>query len=246
MSLNDSIFTFNGIRSDTMGVRIKSRPDRISPTRNFYEGSPSNRNGTVLRDKGTYTDSSLKLICLFETYKTDKTIDDVLDWLSTTTFVPLILNYDPNYQYSVIVKSEITMTAVDWQHLVYNFSLDLVVRPMKLAINLNSLVTLGNSGVTVSNPFKYVARPYFDIKASSSFTMQISSRSSFEDYSNFQKYTFSNPGGEIIIDSDLKTASKPGNFLGQQFPYLLPGTNVITFSGIKSATMRPNYSRKVG
>ena len=246
MSLNDSIFTFNGIRSDTMGVRIKSRPDRISPTRNFYEGSPSNRNGTVLRDKGTYTDSSLKLICLFETYKTDKTIDDVLDWLSTTTFVPLILNYDPNYQYSVIVKSEITMTAVDWQHLVYNFSLDLVVRPMKLAINLNSLVTLGNSGVTVSNPFKYVARPYFDIKASSSFTMQISSRSSFEDYSNFQKYTFSNPGGEIVIDSDLKTASKPGNFLGQQFPYLLPGTNVITFSGIKSATMRPNYSRKVG
>ena len=246
MSLNDSIFTFNGIRSDTMGVRIKSRPDRISPTRNFYEGSPSNRNGTVLRDKGTYTDSSLKLICLFETYKTDKTIDDVLDWLSTTTFVPLILNYDPNYQYSVIVKSEITMIAADWEHLVYNFSLDLVVRPMKLAIKLNSLVTLGNSGVTVSNPFKYVARPYFDIKASSSFTMQISSGSSFEDYSNFQKYTFSNPGGEIVIDSDLKTASKPGNFLGQQFPYLLPGTNVITFSGIKSATMRPNYSRKVG
>jgi len=246
MSLNDSIFTFNGIRSDTMGVHIEARPDRISPTRNFYEGSPSNRNGTVLRDKGTYTDSSLKLACFFETYKTDKTIDDVIDWLSTTTFVPLILNYDPNYQYSVIVKSAITMSAVNWEHRVYTFPLDLVVRPMKLAINLNSLVTLENSGVAVSNPFKYVARPYFDIKASSSFTMQISSSSSFEDYSNFQKYTFSNPGGEIVIDSDLKTASKPGNFLGQQFPYLLPGTNVITFSGIKSATMRPNYSRKVG
>lgn len=246
MSLNDSIFTFNGVRSDTMGVRIQVRPDRISPTRNFYEGTPSNRNGTVLRDKGTYSDASLKLTCFYETYKTDKSIDDVLDWLSTKDFVPLILNYDPDYQYSVIVKSSITLSALDWEHTVYSFVLDLLVNPMKISLTKNQVVTLANTDVTVANPFKYVARPYFDIKASSSFTMQISSGSSFEDYSNFQKYTFSNPGGEIVIDSDLKTASKPGNFLGQQFPYLLPGTNVITFSGIKSATMRPNYSRKVG
>lgn len=246
MSLNDSIFILNGVSSDTMGVRIQVRPDRISPTRNFYEGSPSNRNGTVLRDKGTYSDASLKLTCFYETYKTDKTIDDVLDWLTTNKFVPLVLNYDSDYEYQVMNKTGVTLVAADWEHTVYTFILTFVVRAMKKSISLNKVVALSNSKITLTNPFNYIARPYIDISSETSFKIEIASRNEFEGYSASQSYTFSNPNGDITIDSENRICSKPKNLLGQQFPYLLPGTNTVTISGIDSGTLETNYCRKVG
>ena len=243
--MKTSEFSFMGQQSSAYGVTVQKRPEMVSPARNFYEGTPSNRNGTVLRDKGTFADTTMTLVLTYESYRTTKTIDDVIDWLGQYDFHELQLGWDPNYYYMVLAKSGMSVSPIDYLHTIYSITWALEVQPYKRY--LSGYQTRSGSNLTLANPSKYVAFPYMNIKGTGGLVLKISSSESLPGTSTSQTYNIANANGSLIVDSTAVSISKPTQWNGMQMPYLNIGSNVITVTGTgASLDIDPHWLRRVG
>ncbi|MCT4388773.1 hypothetical protein EFN46_11310 [Leuconostoc pseudomesenteroides] len=55
--MKEGTFTFNGVNSEQFGVYVSSTPARVPPQSVWAVGNPSNRNGSVYRNLGVFTNS---------------------------------------------------------------------------------------------------------------------------------------------------------------------------------------------
>lgn len=73
--MREGTFTFNGINSEQFGVYVSSTPARVPPQSVWAVGNPSNRNGSIYRNLGVFTNSQLVLNIWFS--NAENNIDDI-------------------------------------------------------------------------------------------------------------------------------------------------------------------------
>lgn len=243
--MKTSEFSFMGQQSSEYGITVQKRPAMVSPARNFYEGSPSNRNGTVLRDKGTFADTTMSLVLTYESAKTTKSIDDAIDWLGQYDFHELQLGWDPDYYYFVLAKQGMSVSPLDYLHTIYSITWNLEVQPYKKY--LSGYKTSSGSSVTLVNPSKYLAYPYMVIKGTGGLVLKISSSEALPGTSTSQTYNIANANGSLIVDSIGISISNPAQWNSMQMPYLNIGSNIVSVTGTgASIDIDPHWLRRVG
>lgn len=234
-----------GQQSSEYGITVQKRPVMVSPTRNFYEGSPSNRNGTVLRDKGTFADTTMSLVLSYASAKTTKSIDDAVDWLGQYDFHELQLGWDPDYYYMVLAKNGLSVSPLDYLHTIYSITWDLEVQPYKRY--LSGYKTVSGSSLNLVNPSNYLAYPYMVIKGTGGIVINIASSGSLPGTSTAQTYNIANANGSLVVDSTAISISKPAQWNSMQMPYLNIGYNTVSVTGTDaSIDIDPRWLRRVG
>jgi phage-related protein len=227
-------FIFNGKSSLDYGVRVQNRPDRISAKTGMMSATPSNRNGSVFSSLGVLDNVEIVLKCFYNSNVTDKTIDDISDWLYTDDYANCVLWYDQSYTYKAIINTSITFTTTSTIHDVMEFSITLEVYPLKyLTTGLSPITLSGNTNYT--NPTKYEARPFITLTGTGANVSIII---------NGRTTTIESVTGDVTIDSEAPSTSLPAKYVGLDFPYLDPGMNVISFTASKCVLV-PNIVRRV-
>lgn len=143
--MNSGTFDYNGVNSSKFGVLVQKRPDRVTSTHNFYSADPSAADNPSLRDKKTYTKTSIKLMCWFKSPDTieeyNQKLTDIVDWLDLgrddVSFTPW---YDPSHTYKCSVSGGLTFVNFDDGHRAITFDLTLQLDAWKY---LNSGMTQG-------------------------------------------------------------------------------------------------------
>lgn len=228
-------FMFNGKSSKDFGVIAQYKPDRIVSTKKFTIENPSNRIGSVYRDMNTYDNTDIKLELWFK-LQDNNTIDNIVDWLTTSDYADFIPWYDPLFTYRAIVDKNTTYQYHKADNNYMTFDLELSLLPMKyLTTSLTQKVPITNA-TYITNPYKYNAYPYIEINASNKGDVTLSINKKSFIYKSFT--------GVLTIDSELPQTNMPAKAVGLDFPILQPGKNLIEFTNADSVTMIYKWVRR--
>lgn len=229
-------FTFGGKDSfQDFGIYVASRPHISSPERRVTYIDVPGMDSRLRRDEGTYGDITISVECSFLGDPVSK-ISAVKSWLLGTGEADLTFSHIQGRKYRAQVVNSIDFEIVlkITSHFVVLFN----CQPFQYAtenesISITAATTLENPGTVKSLPnIKVIG------SGAGSLTMNESSAS------------FSNIDGSVILNSEIqetykdtgtalvsKNSTKTGDY-----PVLLPGENVISFSGgIMSLEITPNW-----
>lgn len=233
--MEQGTFIFNGDNSkDKYGVMVQYKPTRTASARNVIVGSPTNRNGSIIRDMGTYPNASLELSCWFKIGQSN--IDDITDWLNTPDYVDFIPWYDPNFVYRVKVVEEPQMGYVSADNRYVVFTLKFTMLPFKYQASTYKTAQTLTSGSIITNPFKYTAFPIFNITSAGAGDVVLTVGG--------VSYTYKKFSSTLVVDSYIPKVSSPELAVGLDFPTLKPGGNTITWINATNVTMIPRYGRR--
>lgn len=234
--MREGTFTFNGVNSEQFGVYVSSTPARVPPQSVWAVGNPSNRNGSVYRNLGVFTNSQLVLNIWFSNLENN--IDDIFDWLLTDDYVTFTPWYDDKYTYKVLANSDSSFEISDSDSGITTVKLTLTVYPLKyINANLSSRSVTNNS--TFTNPTKFKSLPYFEVTPAAAGDVTITL--------NGVVFTFKNPGtATFTIDSSVPRTSIPDKMVGLDFPIIKPGLNNISYTNISKLNIAEKYVRKAG
>ena len=231
--MKEGTFTFNGINSEHFGVYVSSTPARVPPQSVWAVGNPSNRNGSVYRNLGVFTNSQLVLNIWFSNLENN--IDDIFDWLLTDDYVTFTPWYDDKYTYKVLANSDSSFEIVDSDSSVTTVKLTLTVYPLKY-INANLIGRSVTNNSTFTNPTKFKSLPYFEVTPAASGDVTITL--------NGVVFTFKNPGSKFTIDSEIPRTSIPSKMVGLDFPMFKSGTNTISYTNVSLLTVIDKFVRR--
>lgn len=233
--MDKGTFYFNGVNSkDAYGVIVQYKPTRKPASRNILVGSPTNRNGSIIRDLGTYPNTNIELSCWFKLGKS--TVDDINDWLNTPDYVDFIPWYDPDFTYRVKVSEEPEMGYASADNNYVVFSLKLTVLPFKYQTTTYKTAQTITSGSIITNPFKYNAFPIFNITSAGAGDVVLTVGG--------VSYTYKKFSSTLVVDSFIPKVSSPELAVGLDFPILKPGGNTVTFTNATQVTLIPRYGRR--
>lgn len=233
--MEQGTFMFDGVNSkDKYGIMVQSKPQRTASARNTIKGSPTNRNGSIIRDMGTYHNTTVELSCWFKIGKSN--IDDVTDWFNTSDYVDFIPWYDPDFIYRVMAVEEPQMGYVAADNNYVVFTLKLAMLPFKYQASTYKTAQTITSGTIVTNPFRYDAFPIFNITSAGAGDVVLTIGGVNYTY---KKFSFT-----LVVDSYIPKVSSPELAIGLNFPILKPGGNTITFTNATKVTLIPRYGRR--
>lgn len=233
--MENGSFTFNGKSSTDFKLFIGSRPSRTPPQKVLTTATPSNRNGSVYRDMGTYKNSTLEIEATFKV--TDVSIEDLTDWLQTSDYGSLVLYYDPLYTYKAIIDEDIKFEYINWEHEYMTAKFSFSVHPLKtLTSSLVPVTMTTTTNWKLVNPYKTNAQPLFDITPVGTADVVLTI--------NTVPYTFKAPGAKFTVDSEVPTTSIPSKMVGLKFPLLKPGENVISITNTSLVKVTPRFVRR--
>lgn len=238
--MENGSFTFNGKSSTDFKLFIGSRPARTPPQKVLTTATPSNRNGSVYRDMGTYKNSTLEIEATFKV--ADVSIEDLTDWLQTSDYGSLILYYDPLYTYKAIIDEDIKFEYINWEHEYMTAKFSFSVHPLKTSTSSLSFVQITTgTNWKITNPYSTTSLPLFELTPEAG---TINAKADVRLYVNGVLYTFKTPTEKFTVDSEIPSTTIPSKMVGLKFPQLRPGVNTITIEGVSNARVIPRFVRR--
>lgn len=241
--------TWNGVSSDTIGIRIERAARIIRPRRKADVVSVPGRNGDILFMQDAWENYSQPYEIFFGTgadLSAETAADAVSAWLhSASGYARLEDTYEPDiYRKAYYVEEQDIENAItEYGRETIHF----VCAPERFLKSGETAVTKSSSNTTMTNPTQYASRPLIRVNGSGSGTLTIAGSA--------MTYSVSITGisSYIYLDCDEQNAYKTaGTNLnnnvtitnGVDYPRLSAGSNTITWTGgITSLQITPRWFR---
>lgn len=229
-------FEFGGKDSfRDFGVYVEKRPNIPSPERRVTYIDVPGMDSRLRRDEGTYGDITLSVECSFLGDPISK-ISAVKGWLLGAGESDLVFSHIPGRKYLAQVVNSIDFEIV--LKITSHFIIVFNCQPFQYATD-NAPVTVSESA-TLINPGTVKSLPIIKVTGSGAGVLTVNGNSvSFSDIdgtvtldSTIQE-TYQDTGAELVGKNSIMTG---------EYPALLPGENIISFSGgITSLEITPNW-----
>jgi len=221
------MFTYKGIKSKDMHLRVLNDVSFASPTRDVNLIQVPGRDGDLIMDNGRYNSVIRSIPCRLVApshANVENLISQINSWLiSDVSFHEFEWHNDPDFEYLAKVEG-----AVISQRILSKFGttdIDFRLHPIKYLKSSLSERQI-TSGTNIPNQFSVEAKPIIRIIGSGDITINIGGRA----------LVLRGIGGGCIIDSEAQTITDlQGRVtlferLYSPFPVLRPGNNMITFA----------------
>lgn len=214
-------FELDGIRSDEMGILLRSMPTRTVPVQKFTRKPVSGRDGTVKVSGGEYTDAVVQQ----EVNVIDESrIPAILGWLSRGR--NLRFSDEPNLMYTnATVDKEYQRKFIIPRATAQRFTVKWTCDPFRKLYPAADAITIEQSGTAIVNQGTAEALPRIAISGSGDFSLTIGMQTLF----------FTDVSGGIIVDSELNDAfTSDGKQLANdkvngEMLRIPPGENVVSW-----------------
>lgn len=239
-----SAFTYLGLSSDAMGVRIISKNVYSAPKYDASFISIPGRNGDLISPNGKFPNVTVSYTC-FVPASSIADLEDKLtavkNWLYSEPdrYHTLSDTYDTRFYRKAVMCNKLDIA--DECRKIGIFTVNFSCHPMRYLTLGDTKTTYSTSPFTLVNPFYFPAKPYLKINGTGSGSMVIQSSG------NNAIWTFSSLGGYIECDSEQMnfykgTVLKNDTVTGEGFPTLAPGTTTVSFDGgITSVEVKPRW-----
>ncbi|EDN8187268.1 hypothetical protein GSY37_04550 [Listeria monocytogenes] len=235
MNLTETFFVFNNKSSLDYNLAVRERASYTAAERNIEYIEIPGRNGSILRDKGTFKNVDEPISCyLFAKNRDLKNIREeasaAFDWLkSPRGWCDLYYSDDPFYFMKAHVPAAISFKEVFQLFYVGEGDIPFTRKPERYSTSGHQIRTINKSGEIIYNPESYESYPTIQIFGSGNITLYINNRAIILD----------NITDSITLDCEMMSSytningvlvsanSKVRNTL----PTLMPGENEIAWIG---------------
>lgn len=236
-------FTYNGISSADMGVRIQSKNVYSVPKYDVTMTSIPGRDGELILPGGRFPNATVSYTC-FVPAKSIVELSDKLTaikgWLYTEPDRYHILTdtYDTKFFRKAVINNKLDIS--DQCRKIGLFTVNFSCYPFRYSYEGQEKSTYTQT-FTLVNPYPFEAKPYLKLNGRGEGRLIIQSASSNK------VWTFTTLNGYTEADSEQMnfyhdTVSKNDTVSGDGFPILYPGENAISFDGaITSVEIVPRW-----
>lgn len=237
-------FTYNGVSSLDMGLRIESKNVFSAPQYEKKFQSIPGRDGDLILPNGRYPNVQIT----YSVFLPAKTLPELSEkltavkaWLYTEPdrYHELRDTYDTECFRSAVINTQLDIE--DQLNRIGVFTVSFSCLPFKYLDSGTETVTLTNSETTLTNPTVFTSKPLIRVYGSGE------GRITIQNSGGSLRWDLSDISGHIAIDSEQMNCYKdaePKNDCvdGDGFPLLHPGANKIIFAGdIRSVTVLPRW-----
>jgi len=221
------MFTYKGIRSKDMHLRVLNDVSFAAPTRDANMIQVPGRDGDLVIDNGRYNSVIRSIPCRLEApnhMNVENLISQINNWLvSDTKFHEFEWENDPDFMYQATIEGDVISQRVLSRY--GKTAIDFRLHPIKY---LRSTLTPRQitTGTSIFNQFSIEAKPLIRIIGSGNITINIGGR----------PLVLERIGNGCIIDSETQTITDLQGrltlfeYMCSPFPVLEAGNNQITFT----------------
>lgn len=236
-------FTYNGIRSSDMGLRIESKNVFSAPEYEMEFLAIPGRDGDLISGTGRFPNVQVT----YSVFIPAKTVSElaakitqVKAWLYSdmNTYHTLTDTYDTAFYRSAVFAGKLDIE--DELNRIGVFTVSFSCRPFRYLVNGDSQISAA-SGTVLMNEYPFVSRPLLRVLGYDWGTLTFQSATG-----NFT-WNFSGMDGYVDVDSEQMnfykgTELKNDTVTGDGFPLLYPGENVVSFTeGITRVIVTPRW-----
>mgnify|MGYP002522431789 FL=1 len=231
-----SYFIFNGISSESMGIRIKSKNVYSAPKYDVTLTAIPGRDGELISSNGRFGNVSISYTCFLPAKSIAELSDKltkVKNWLYTEPN-NLTDSYDVKFMRKALFNSKLDIS--DECMKIGVFTISFSCKPLRYLISGLTKQTFSGA-VVLTNEFNFTAKPYIKINGKGKGTLTI----------NNKVWSFETLNGYTECDSELMnyyhdTTLKNDTVTGDGFPEFVHGENHIEFGGgITSIEIIPRW-----
>ena len=222
-------FVWNGWNSRDMGIRLREMPPIIRPEERIQHVTIPGRSGelTLAEGEDVYN-SYIQTIPL--AVKTEEAVRAAESWLRGSGVVSF--SGQPTLQQAARVINAVTFTKHGRNSVWWDGEVQFYCDPVKHLIGEEE-ITLAESGESIECSGTLEAFPLITIHGSGTVTIRIWDRT----------LTIPEATDGMIVDCENQWILTGGvpimNACSGKFPKLLPGENIITYTGASSLTVAP-------
>lgn len=223
-----SYFIFNGISSESMCIRIKSKNVYSAPKYDVTLTAIPGRDGELISPNGRFGNVSVSYTCFLHAKSIAELSDKltkVKNWLYTepNKYHDLTDSYDVRFMRKALFNSKLDIS--DECMKIGVFTISFSCKPLRYLIPGLTKQTFSGA-VVLTNEFNFTAKPYIKINGRGKGTLTI----------NNKVWNFETLNGYTECDSELMnyyhdTTLKNDTVTGDGFPELAHGENRIEFGG---------------
>ena len=237
-------FTYNGVNSLDMGLRIESKNVFSAPAYDTRFQAIPGRDGDLILPNGRFPNVQITYTVFLPTKSQSELSEKmtaVKAWLYTEPdrYHRLTDTYDTQTFRRAVINTQLDVE--DQLRKIGVFTVSFSCLPFKFLFSGQQKVSVSASPYTLANPTVFAAKPFIKVLGSGAGTLRITS-SRHND-----KWEFAGIDGYVEIDSEEMNFYKGSVSCneaveGSGFPILRPGNNGISFTGgISGLTIVPRW-----
>ena len=230
-------FSFNGVRSTAMGVRMAGQLTFTSPAARGREEDVYGRDGKLWIPEGAFerVTGSVKLVCA-----DDADLSAVSAWLSGEG--ELIRGTEPNYAY----KARITKSAKRQPHMLRDmneeWTQEFSCEPFKYLATPADDITLTSASESIANPGNVASAPLLCVSLTAEGALTIGADTM--SFSGFEEAL------DLYVDCDAKICymltegvmTLANQYAGGDWFHLEPGVSAVSLEGgVESVAVTPRW-----
>lgn len=236
-------FTYNGISSADMGIRIQSKSIYSAPKYDISSVSIPGRDGELLVPSGRFSNATVSYTCFVPAMSIDalgEKLTAIKAWLYTEPdrYHVLTDSYDKLFFRKAVISNKLDIA--EQCKRIGTFTINFSCYPFRYS-NEGQRKIESTGTLTLINPYPFNAKPYIKVNGRGEGTLIIQSETSNKIW------TFKTLNGYTEADSEQMnfyhdTQTKNETVSGEGFPILYPGRNTIAFEGaITSIEIIPRW-----
>ena len=225
-------FTWNGTRCTDYGIYLVRQPELIRPPERITFTSVPGRSGTFTTLEGTnvYDDFLLSLECVI---RDTASLNSIFAWLKGSG--KLTLATRPGGFYEACIVNQISLEQILRGNPHRRFVLNFRCQPFFYLSDVAN-ISVSASGTYLTNPGSVFSEPVLKVTLTSD--AQITMGGSYFELAGIT--------GTVTVDTPLKETYKSyssyNSKMSGDYPTLLPGENIITWSGgVTGIVITPNW-----
>lgn len=234
-----SYFIFNGISSESMDIRVKSKNVYSAPKYDVILTSIPGRDGELISPNGRFGNVNVSYTCFLPAKSIAELSDKltkVKNWLyaEPSRYHNLTDSYDAKFLRKALFNSKLDIS--DECMKIGVFTISFSCKPLRYLISGLTKQTFSGA-VVLTNEFNFTAKPYIKINGRGKGTLTI----------NNKVWNFETINDYTECDSELMnyyhdTTLKNDTVTGDGFPELVHGENRVEFGGgITSIEIIPRW-----
>lgn len=226
-------FTYNGVNSLAMGLRIESKNVFSAPAYDTKFQAIPGRDGDLIRTNGRFPNVQITYTVFLPARsqaELSEKLTAVKAWLyaEPDRYHQLTDTYDTLTFRRAVINTQLDVE--DQLQKIGVFTVSFSCLPFKFLLSGQQEISVTASPYTLANPTVFAAKPYIKVLGSGAGTLRITG----SRYS--AKWEFSDIDGYVEIDSEEMNFYKGSvscneDVEGDGFPVLRPGNNGISFTG---------------
>lgn len=233
--MGEAYFLWKEIDSRDKGVVVDSYPPFVRPKMRVEKVTVPGRAGALTLTEGDEAYDEVQKPCKC-TAAEGADLGVLLAWLTGGGTV--VFGNDAAYAWDARIDEDFDLTKIMRENPDREFEIPFVCQPFKRLASPGADIELVASGGSVTNPGTVASRPIIRVEGSGGIVVSVGT----------QMVELTEVDGGIVIDSGMQdaynlTATELLNEnMSGDFPLLLPGANVITWTGtVTKVTITPRW-----